>query len=126
MVTIFQPAPSSSATLGETVQLLCRLGQALSFNPHRAILHDGDRYPNPEAFDPTRFLTSDGELNGDVPFPTETFGFSRRICPGRHFAMDVLWLAIANILATFEIEVFADEKGNVEEPSGRYTSGMFR
>ena len=45
-----------------------------------------------------------GQLRDDVPFPAETFGYGRRVCPGRYFAEDILFLAIASILAVFTIE----------------------
>nr|BAL05105.1 cytochrome P450 [Phanerodontia chrysosporium] len=91
----------------------------------RAVLHDETRYPNPEAFDPTRFLTPDGKLNPSAPDPVEAaFGFGRRICPGRHFAMDAIWMNLAFILATFNIEKPLDEAGRPIEPSGLYTPGL--
>ena len=92
----------------------------------RAILHDEDRYPNPHKFDPTRFLRADGTLNLDVPDPAEAFGYGRRICPGRYFASDVLWLTIASILSAFTIEKRIDEQGNVVEPEEKFKAGFFR
>ena len=91
----------------------------------RAVLHDEARYPNPELFDPTRFLTPDGELDKDAPDSMEAgFGFGRRICAGLHFAMDSMWINMAYILATLDIEKPVDDKGNVIEPSGEYTTGV--
>ena len=91
-----------------------------------AILRDEKRYPNPEVFDPTRFLTKDGKLNPDVPDPTEAFGFGRRICAGRYFADHVLWLTIANVLAVFRLEEPIDNSGRVIKAKEDYTTGMFR
>lgn len=90
-----------------------------------AMLHDEERYPNPDLFDPARFLTPDGELDPDAPGPElAAFGFGRRICPGRYFAMDSMWIAMAHILATVNIEKAVDDAGNILEPSGEYTSGL--
>lgn len=90
-----------------------------------AVLHDETRYPNPEVFDPTRFLTSDGQLDVNAPDPAEAcFGFGRRICAGRYFALDAVWLSVACILATFDITKPLDENGNPIEPSGEYTTGL--
>lgn len=87
-----------------------------------AILHDERRYPNPTTFDPTRFLTTEGKLNPEVPDPRELFGLGRRTCLGRYFAQDITWLAIANILAVFTIEKPRDAAGNIIQPSGEYES----
>lgn len=48
----------------------------------RAILHDPVTYPDPETFNPSRFLTPDGtRINPDVQDPEVAFGYGRRICP---------------------------------------------
>jgi len=83
-----------------------------------AILHNPDDYPEPFVFNPERFL-KDGKLNHKVRDPC-AFGFGRRICPGRHMVMDVLWITMASILSIFTIEKPADAAGNIIEPSGRY------
>lgn len=77
-------------------------------------------------FDPSRFLTPDGTMDPDAPDPTETWGYGRRICPGRYFALDIFWLTIANILAAFVIEKPIDEHGNIVEPKEEFTTGLFR
>nr|BAL05122.1 cytochrome P450 [Phanerodontia chrysosporium] len=81
-----------------------------------ATLHDEERYPDPEAFRPERFLTADGKLDPSVPDPVEAFGYGRRICPGRHYADASLFLYIAHILFAFTIRKPLDERGNVVEP----------
>lgn len=100
---------------------------------NRAILHDSTTYLNPEAFVPGRFLRShadamqelDLELDPNVPDPTiAAFGFGRRICPGRHMAYESLWIAIASIVATFDITKAVDEHGQAIEPSEDYTDGF--
>ena len=97
-----------------------------SFSVDRAILHDENRYPDPEAFEPNRFLTPDGQLDPTVPDPGEAFGYGRRICPGRHFAHDVLFLVMASILAGFSIEKPIDDKGHPIEPRVGFSGGTFR
>ncbi|GJE96464.1 cytochrome P450 [Phanerochaete sordida] len=82
-----------------------------------AILHDEERYPDPEAFKPERFLTAEGTLDPSVPDPSQAFGFGRRICPGRYFAQIALFLYISHMLAAFSIEKPVDEMGNVVEPT---------
>ncbi|EKM55877.1 uncharacterized protein PHACADRAFT_209389 [Phanerochaete carnosa HHB-10118-sp] len=86
-----------------------------------AILHDEETYPDPYSFNPKRFLSADGTLRDDVPLPTETFGYGRRICPGRYFAMDTLFLVVSSLLAVFNIEKAVDENGQVIEIREEFT-----
>lgn len=70
--------------------------------------HDPARYPEPEKFDPSRYLEPRNE-----PDPKSvTFGFGRRICPGRFFADTSILLTIAHTLAVFDIGKAVDERGN--------------
>ncbi|EIN09540.1 cytochrome P450 [Punctularia strigosozonata HHB-11173 SS5] len=84
-----------------------------------AILHDEHVYPHTSEFDPNRFMGSDPN-----PDPDAVFGFGRRICPGRFFAIDALWIMIATTVAAFDIEKALDADGRVEEPTAQYTSGF--
>ncbi|PYH83308.1 cytochrome P450 [Aspergillus uvarum CBS 121591] len=54
-------------------------------------------YPNPNKFDPTRFLSSEPQLDPH----NLAFGFGRRICPGRLLADNTIFLTIAQSLAVF-------------------------
>ncbi|GJE97944.1 cytochrome P450 [Phanerochaete sordida] len=84
-----------------------------------AILHDETRYPDPEAFMPERYLAPDGKLDENAPDPTEAcFGYGRRMCPGRQFALEEIWIAVVSLLAAFSIEKAIDEFGAIIEPSG--------
>jgi len=42
----------------------------------RAISRDPAVYPNPDKFDPERWLNSEGKIRDDLKFPS--FGFGRR------------------------------------------------
>ncbi|KAF9485107.1 cytochrome P450 [Pholiota conissans] len=88
-----------------------------------AMTRDPERYENPENFNPDRFLDENGRLNDDdVGY---TFGFGRRICPGRHLGYATAWLAIATILSTFDIGKPKDASGNEQPLDVKYTdSGL--
>ncbi|KAL0568030.1 cytochrome p450 [Marasmius crinis-equi] len=66
-----------------------------------AISRDEAIYPDPESFNPERFLKEDGTCNDDDTM--FIFGAGRRICPGRHFASATLWLAITSVLVEFDV-----------------------
>lgn len=91
-----------------------------------AMLHDETFYPDPFAFNPDRFM-KDGKLNPAMKDPTHAaFGFGRRTCPGRYMAFSAIWIAVASIVATFDIMKAVDENGQTIEPSQEYASSLIR
>ncbi|KAF7294033.1 CyP450 monooxygenase [Mycena kentingensis (nom. inval.)] len=82
-----------------------------------AMCYDESIFPHPEQFTPERFLapTSSG-LTDDPRMDTSAFGHGRRICPGRYFARDAVWMTIASVLSAFEVR---QKKG--VEILGKYT-----
>lgn len=84
-------------------------GSTIMFNLWK-IHHDPRVWPEPEKFQPERFLDSaygQMDVRGNH-FELIPFGSGRRICPGINFALQVLHLTLARILHGFEIEI---EKG---------------
>ncbi|PIL24713.1 cytochrome P450 [Ganoderma sinense ZZ0214-1] len=77
-----------------------------------ACMHDPDVYPDPEVFRPERFIR-DGKLDfSTAPDPIKfVFGFGRRMCPGRYFALNGLFINIASALHVFAITPPVDENG---------------
>ncbi|KAJ3005777.1 hypothetical protein NUW54_g4194 [Trametes sanguinea] len=76
-----------------------------------AILHDEQRYSDPFAFNPDRFI-KDGVLDPEMFDPEEVaFGFGRRVCPGRHLAYETVWIMIASVLSCFDIGKLKTEDG---------------
>ena len=49
-----------------------------------------------------------------------------RVCPGQYLANATIWLAVARILAVFDIAKPRDENGEVVEPRVEFIEGMSR
>ncbi|EJD08416.1 cytochrome P450 [Fomitiporia mediterranea MF3/22] len=84
------------------------------------ILHDPERYKDPHVFRPERFL-------GDHPEPDShniTFGFGRRVCPGKELADHTLFLTIAMSLAVFNVSWPLDADGKPVVQPGTYIPGL--
>ncbi|KAF8708193.1 cytochrome p450, partial [Rhizoctonia solani] len=77
-------------------------------------------YQDPETFKPERFMstvTHEAELDSQ----SFIFGFGRRRCPGIHLAQSTLWLAIATVLAVYDITPVLDTDGRPVMPSLKYS-----
>jgi cytochrome P450 len=77
----------------------------------RAVLHNPDLYPDPEAFKPERFLNEDGTFRDD-PTISLAFGIGRRICPGRHLVDAILFVFVSSVLSVFDVTKATDENGH--------------
>ncbi|KAM5540993.1 hypothetical protein V8D89_005304 [Ganoderma adspersum] len=89
-----------------------------------SILHDDKVYPNPDTFDPDRFLKN-STLNPDVLDPEDVgFGFGRRVCPGRYMAYDTVWITIATILACTAMCPAKDAVGREIEVKADFVSSF--
>ncbi|KAJ7320735.1 cytochrome P450 [Mycena albidolilacea] len=85
-----------------------------------AMLHDQEVYADPEEFNPDRFIPEGTKPAAPDP-ARAAFGFGRRICPGRHFADDSIWIAISNILQVFSIQ---GPDGGIRKSNVQWSSGL--
>lgn len=119
----------------------------MTHTTHRQFLHDERYYPDPDKFDPSRYSRSkESGLNEDDYNPLNVvFGFGRRwalawlimtrsiafwpsirICPGKHFAEQGLWLTLACILAAFDVIPPLDGDGREYLPEIAFKCGLSR
>ncbi|KAI0050259.1 cytochrome P450 [Auriscalpium vulgare] len=76
-----------------------------------AMFRDPTLYPEPDTFDPERFLTADGQFKDD-PLINAAFGFGKRICPGRFVADSTIFLTAATVMSSFHV---GSPKGSANE-----------
>ncbi|RPD61680.1 O-methylsterigmatocystin oxidoreductase [Lentinus tigrinus ALCF2SS1-7] len=89
-----------------------------------ACMHDPEVYDEPGAFCPERFI-QDGKLDPSVRDPADyVFGYGRRICPGRHFADDMMFINMASVLHCFDIGPPLDERGRPVKIVPEWTNGL--
>jgi cytochrome P450 len=74
---------------------------ATVYGCHWAISHDPIAFPDPEDFDPQRWVEPCGHIRPDLKsFP---FGFGRRVCPGQYLACDSVLITLAYLFWAFRI-----------------------
>ncbi|KAL4071169.1 cytochrome P450 [Scleroderma yunnanense] len=66
-----------------------------------AISRDPDVFPNPDQFDPQRWLDEKGRIRTDLKF--YAYGQGRRVCPGMYLANDSLFIVFALLIWSFRI-----------------------
>jgi len=92
-------------TIRKKTQLFANLG---------AICFDPNSYPEPKEFKPERFLGADPQPNPR----TFVFGFGQRICPGSALAEQTVFIIIASVLATFNINAKDGETYAINRKDG--------
>ncbi|KAH9856147.1 cytochrome P450 [Lenzites betulinus] len=87
---------------------------------------DPTLYPEPQAFRPERWLEMDAATAAQADPRRFVFGFGRRVCPGRDFADAGVWLAMACVIALFDVGKAVDAYGHEITPPPEFTSGFVR
>ncbi|KAJ3488147.1 hypothetical protein NLI96_g3052 [Meripilus lineatus] len=83
-----------------------------------------DVYPEPEVFRPERFLDLTKTELDNIDPKDFTFGFGRRVCPGRWIAEDVVFLLTSRLISTMNIGKSKDVDGREITPVYGFTSGF--
>lgn len=79
----------------------------------RAPANDARHFPHPAAFDPDRWVREDAGATRRISMP---FGAGPRMCPGRYLALLEIKMAVATLLASFDlVSVGAADGGEVGE-----------
>jgi len=87
-----------------------------------SMARDPSIYSDPDLFKPERYLpVVDGGLG--EPHPVGTFGFGRRICPGRFLAEASIWIVVVSILATFDVVSRPGEE-RIKEEDVKWATGL--
>ncbi|KAH8883132.1 cytochrome P450 [Thozetella sp. PMI_491] len=87
-----------------------------------AINRNPSRHPNPEMFDPTRFIndrqtSAEAAANPDVSKRDHfTFGAGRRVCQGMHIADRSMFLSLSRLVWAFQFDKAVDEHGDQITP----------
>ncbi|KAG2109037.1 cytochrome P450 [Suillus discolor] len=74
---------------------------AIVYGCHWTLSRDPIAFPDPDVFNPQRWLDSEGRLKDDMKFIV--YGFGRRVCPGMHLANHSLYINLALLLWSFRI-----------------------
>ncbi|KAJ3804912.1 putative monooxygenase [Lentinula aff. lateritia] len=84
------------------------------------MMHDPVQFPDPEIFNPERYMGSDTEMQKVTDV---VFGFGRRRCPGYDFSQQTIYSIILTALATCNILPQVTPAGDPIIPLPSYTSG---
>ncbi|KIJ60557.1 hypothetical protein HYDPIDRAFT_32184, partial [Hydnomerulius pinastri MD-312] len=78
----------------------CIPAGATVFGNHWCIARDPEVFPDPEKFNPKRWMAPDGTINDLKAY---SFGFGRRTCVGSNLAIRSLYISAATIFWSFKL-----------------------
>ncbi|KAG2068658.1 cytochrome P450 [Suillus decipiens] len=76
---------------------------AIVYGCHWTLSRDPIAFPDPEIFNPQRWLDSEGRLKDNTNMKFIAYGFGRRVCPGLHLANNSLYITLALLLWSFRV-----------------------
>jgi cytochrome P450 len=88
-----------------------------------AMSRDERYYSSPEDFNPDRYISSLERGPGE-PLPEGPFGFGRRVCPGQHLALAGVYIVLATLLATMDLNCPVDDNGVEIQPHVTFSNGL--
>lgn len=97
---------------------------------NRAIHRDPSLFPNPDVFDPSRYLdkplAAADYINTSDPDARDhfTYGAGRRVCPGVHVAERSLFINIVRVIWGFNINKAKGPDGRLIEPTTAMVPGF--
>lgn len=90
---------------------MCVALSSLSTFHQRSSLPLSSQFPDPQTFDPTRFLPANLSPSYPGKDGHSAFGWGRRICPGNTLALNSVFINIARILWAFDLGKKTDADG---------------
>ncbi|XP_059516066.1 cytochrome P450 1B1 [Myotis daubentonii] len=79
-----------------------------------SVNHDPVKWPNPEDFDPTRFLDQDGFINKDLASSVMIFSMGKRRCIGEEISKTQLFLFISILAHQCNFKANPDEPAKMD------------
>ncbi|KAL7740699.1 hypothetical protein ACLKA6_000065 [Drosophila palustris] len=129
-IRLFPPVFMSNKLCTEPIELPNKNGENFTVEPgttvtvpHYSFMMDEEHFPNPEAFQPERFLQPDAAKMYRERGVFMGFGDGPRVCIGMRFAVAQIKAALVEVLTKFDVHVNPKtRKDNFYEPTAFLSS----
>ncbi|KAH8263591.1 hypothetical protein KR044_011089 [Drosophila immigrans] len=124
-IRIFPPAFMSNKLCTETIELPNKNGSSFTVErgttvvvPHYCFMTDEEHFPNPQEFQPDRFMQPDALKVYRERGVYMGFGDGPRICIGMRFALAQIKAAVVEVLTKFDVQINPKtRKDNLFDPT---------